>query len=171
LLLQRGNPRAELPQAFYDFARSNEADIAHVVHVQFGDVLELVGYDHHILNVVQAHELPATVTTYWRPLRPVDLDYQFPLFFTRADGAIVFLYEGGSATTVWYPPYDWKVGEIVRMETPILNVGRLRDVLLAVTGPGADPWQPEGRLEIHTSERAGVQVLDGGTLVRVLRFQ
>jgi uncharacterized membrane protein len=171
LVLQRGIARTELPQVFYDFARSNEVDIPHPLHVRFGDVLELVGYDYRILNVVQAHELPTTIDTFWRALRPVDFDYQFPLFFTRADGAIVFLYDEGSATTVWYPPYHWEVGEVVRVETPILDVGRLHDVLLAVTRPGADPWQLEGRLPALANDSASAQLLDQGTLVRIFRFQ
>jgi uncharacterized membrane protein len=152
LLLKKGlskNLETDLPDEFYTFARADEG-VARAVpfplRAHFADVLELVGYDYSILNVIHAHQLPATVTTYWRLLRPLNMDYSFTFFFTRQDGAIVGCYAGGTPTSLWYPTSVWQEGEVIRMETPILPIGRLRDVMVAVTLPTADPWSVEGRL-------------------------
>jgi hypothetical protein len=140
------NLETDLPDEFYTFARADEGAVPHPLRARFADALELVGYDYSILNVIHAHQLPATVTTYWRLLRPLNMDYGFTFFFTRQDGAIVGCYDGGTPTSLWYPTSVWQEGEVIRMETPILPIGRLRDVMVAVTLPTADPWSVEGRL-------------------------
>jgi uncharacterized membrane protein len=150
LLLKRGlseNLEMDLPDQFYTFARADERAVPHPLRARFADALELVGYDYSILNVVHAHQLPATVITYWRLLQPLDLDYGFAFFFTRQDGAIVGYHDGGTPTSLWYPTSVWPEGEVIRMETPILPIGRLSNVMVAVTLPTADPWSVEGRLQ------------------------
>jgi hypothetical protein len=150
LLLQRGaldaSPEGQWGR-FLTFARaSGQPAPCHPLQVRFGDALELVGYDYTVHNVVTAAPLPATVTTYWRALKPLDQDYGFAFFFTRDDGAVVGGYTGETPTTGWYPTGVWQPGEVVRVETPILSIGRLKDVLVAVTLPLADPGSVEGRL-------------------------
>jgi hypothetical protein len=86
LLLKKGLSESlgrDLPDEFYTFARADEGAVRHPLRAHFADVLELVGYDYSILNVIHAHQLPATVTTYWRPLRPLNMDFGFTFFFTR----------------------------------------------------------------------------------------
>jgi len=173
LLLKRHAPpsrSAELPAAFYRFARAGDVDIPHGMQVRFGDALELVGYDVTILNLVQAHELPVQIKTFWRPLRPLTLDYEFSWFFTRSDGAIVYHYDQGTPTTVWLPPSKWQEGQVITLETPILSVGRLRDVLVAVTPPGGDPWSPEERLPIEWIDTSNVALRGDGTLLKLFQF-
>jgi hypothetical protein len=172
LLLKRGltgEAAQQLPDAFYDFVRASAARIAHPLEVQFGGALELAGYDYAIRNTVHAHQLPATVTTYWRVLSPVRAVYVVSHFFSRADGALVYLYDGPTAASVWYPPRQWQAGEIIRVETPTLSVGRLRDAMVAVVPAAADPWSPQKRLpaDVHG---AGPQVYEQGTLVRLFTF-
>jgi hypothetical protein len=173
LLLGRGrggSHGAELPASFYTFARSDQHSVPRPASVTFGGVLELVGYDYAVLNVVHQHHLPATVTTYWRALDPLKLDYGFDLFFTRSDGAIVYHYQDDTSTSVWYPTHNWAVGEVVRLQTPLLEVGRLNDVLIAVIPPGNDAWAPGDRLQVSASDPSH-EVLDGGTLLRLFDFQ
>ena len=169
LLLERsGAPvlAGDLPESFYGFARRGPTLPDKTLSVRFGDALELVGCEYTILNLVEAHGLPVTVATYWRTSKPLEMDYQFSLFFTRDDGAIVYHYDGGTSTTWWYPPYRWQVGEVVRMDTPILTAGRLRDVLVGVTPPGTDPWASESRLVPVILEGDAVELVDQGTLLK-----
>jgi uncharacterized membrane protein len=173
LLLGRGRGTryaGQLPDSFYTFARSGEHPTSVPVSARFGEVLELVGYDYAILNVVNQHQLPATVTTYWRALEPLKLDYEFALFFTRSDGAIVFHYDDPTSSDVWYPPHQWAVGEVVRVQTPVLDIGRLNDVLVAVISPGKGAWAAEDRVQVSSSgpDRKAV---DGNTLLRLFSFQ
>jgi uncharacterized membrane protein len=174
LVLERGLPwpaGASLPDAFYTFARVDEGDIRHPLHARFGDALELLGYDYTIHNVVHAEELPATVTTYWRPKQPLPAGQTLALFFTRDDGAIVYAYDGATPATLWYPVERWAKGEVIRVETPVLGVGRLRDTMIAVVQPGADPWSADGRLPpLLPAGDPELEVFDQGTLLRLFRF-
>jgi hypothetical protein len=174
LLFKRGAPpsaSAEMPAAFYTFARAGESEIGHPMRVAFGDDLELVGYDVMVLNVVQAQELPVQIKTFWRALRPLRQDVQFVWFFTRDDGAIVYHYHQGTPTTVWLPPSRWPEGEVMVMQTPILNVGRLHEVLLAVTPPGRDIWAQEDRLAIQPTSAPHAELRAEGTLLKLLQFR
>jgi hypothetical protein len=177
LLLKRGlseGAEGRLPDAFYTFARADEDAIAHPLRARFGDAVELLGYDHTFYNVVNAHGLPVTVTTFWRPLRPLVDDYGFAFFFSRQDGALVYSYDERTPTTVWYPAPLWQEGEVIRMETPILSVGRLLDALTAVVLSPADPWSVEGRLRLvgipsHARDQS-LEVYQEETLLKLFRF-
>jgi len=171
LLLQRGAAPSldlKLPVSFYTFAQGKAGKIPHAMRVRFGDVLELVGWDYAYLNVVQSHSLPVTITTWWRSLTDLEYDYQFAFFFTREDGAIVFAYDQDTATTLWHPPYRWRAGDLVRMETPVLTAGGLEDVLVAVANPGKDVWQTDARLLVSTDGMPSEQIVDEGTLYRMM---
>jgi uncharacterized membrane protein len=173
LLLRRGAAEVSpLPPEFYAFARASERDPGHALQVTFGDVLELVGYDYSPLNVVHATDLPATITTYWKLLRPAGLDYRFVFFFSRGDGAIVWQYDGETPATLWYPPADWHVGETVRVQTPILSVGRLRDVILAVLPPGKQPASIQDRLKpITAGDGHPLDLYEEGSMLRLFSLQ
>ena len=62
------------------------------------------------------------------------------------------------------------MGSVIRMETPVLTVGRLRDVLLAVTPPDQDPWRAANRLRPKLIEAQNVGLADQDTLVRLFSF-
>jgi uncharacterized membrane protein len=174
VLLQRGLPwpaGEPLPEAFYSFARVDEEEVPHVLHAQFGDALELLGYGYRLHNVVHAEELPATVTTYWRPLQALPAGQSLALFFSRRDGAIVYGYDGATPTTLWYPVEQWAEGEVIRVETPTLGVGRLRDAMVAVVQPGGDAWSADARLPaVGPAGEPGLEAFDEGTLLRLFRF-
>jgi hypothetical protein len=174
LLLKKGLPGdavTRLPDEFYSFARVGEAMIPHSLRARFGGTLELLGYDDTIYSVVHAQQLPATVATYWRLLRPVTDDYVFSLFFSRQDGAIVYSYDGATPVSVWYPMHGWQQGEVIRMETPVLSVGRLAGTMVAVALPATDPWSVEDRLQpIEGAGGEPLQVYQEGTLLKLFGF-
>jgi len=117
------------------------------------------------------YQLPATVVTYWRPLRPLTDDHVLALFFSRQDGAIVYHYDGVTPTSVWYPVHRWQGGEVIRVETPILSVGRLRGAMIAVVLPPADPWSVQGRLQpIESAGEQSLEVYEEGTLLKLFDF-
>jgi uncharacterized membrane protein len=174
LLLERGlsgGAGMDLPDEFYSYARADEGTAPHPLSARFSDALELVGYDYSISNVVNAHQLPATVTTHWRPLRTLGASYTFAFFFSREDGAVVGHYDGVTPTTMWYPVHLWQGGQVIRVQTPILPIGRLRDAMVAVVRPGADPWLVEGRVQpIVSDSDQPLQLFDEGTLLKLFEF-
>jgi uncharacterized membrane protein len=173
LLLKKGlseSLETDLPDKFYTFAHADERAVPHPLRARFGDALELVGYDYSAFNVIHTHQRPATVTTYWQVLRPLNLDYDFVFFFTRQDGAIVGCYDEGTSS-LWYPTSVWRKGEVVRVETPTLPVGQLHDVMVVVTVPTADPWSLEGRLKpIESVSHQPLEIFEEGSLLKLFSF-
>jgi len=176
LLLRRGAPpglRDATWAAFVTFARAPHPP-RFETGVQFDDALELVGYDYDVHNVVTAGQLPATVATYWRALRSLDADYDLAFFFTRTDGAIVGQYDAGTAALSWYPTRTWRPGEIIRVETPILAIGRDRGVLVGVSQPGAPRGDRAARLTPVASPppaaARAANIIAGERLVELFRF-
>jgi uncharacterized membrane protein len=172
LLLQRGlaGPSA-LPDGFYNFGRADEQAIPHPLRARFGDTIELLGYDYTLHNAVHAQQLPATITTYWRPLRPLEDDLRLVFFFSREDGAIVYHYDQLEPIALWYPPSRWPVGSIVRVDTPTLSVGRLKDTMVAVVPDASDVWSTEARLKPQPSgDGQGLVTYDQDTLLKLFAF-
>jgi len=172
LLLQRGlRPPvdAQLPDSFYSFARLEQPAGVVPLAARFDAGLELLAYEHQKVTVVSQVGLPAQIATYWRAVVPVSRDMDIALFFTRQDGAIAFAYDEPTASSLWYPTSRWQVGEVVRWETPILQVERGADVLLALVRPGGDAWAPGDRLAA-APQGPESEVLGDGTLVRLFRF-
>jgi uncharacterized membrane protein len=161
-------------RAFLTFARADQPP-RYTAAVRFGDALELVGYDYDVHNVVTAGQLPATVITYWRALQPLTADYAISVYFTRADGAVVGSYHDGLAALSWYPTRAWQPGEVIRVETPILAIGRDRGVLIGVGQGISAPDQPDRRLPpalkgVSIGNGAPPKVLAEARLVEIFRF-
>jgi len=175
LLLRRGAShglRDATWAAFLTFAREPQPP-RFTTGVRFGDALELVGYDYDVHNVVTAGQLPATVATYWRALRPLDADYELALFFTRGDGAIVGEYAGGTATLAWYPARAWQPGETIRIETPVLAIGRDLGVLVGVRPPEAandDRGARPAPSSVPGGATPAANIIAGERLVELFRF-
>ena len=80
-------------------------------------------------------------------------------------------YDGVTPTTMWYPVHLWQEGEMIRMETPILSIGRLRDAMVAVVLPTANPWSVEGRLQpIESLGGQSLELFEEGTLLKLFSF-
>jgi hypothetical protein len=176
LLLRRGAPgwSSDTSDAFLTFARPDSPP-AQATAIRFGDALELVGYDADVHNVVTAGQRPATVATYWRALQPLDADYAISFFFTRADGAIVGSYADATAALSWVPTRAWRPEEIIRVETPILAIGRDLGVLVGVSPPGARADDPATRLSpvMDAASEAGdapPKIIPAAKLAELFRF-
>jgi len=170
LLLRRGWPRSTVPPEFYSFARASEAQVDYMVRATFGGELELVGFSYYYLNEVNFTRRPASVTTYWRALKPLSSDYRFVFLFTRDDGAVVGIYGEDTPTTAWYPTRQWAVGELVKVRVPALRVGDMRSVAVAVAKPGPD-WGPANSLRpIVGTDLKPEALMEQGTALKFLRF-
>ena len=155
-------------QRFLSFARAEPGAEARTTGVRFGDDLELVGYGRSVLAEVDSGQLPASITTYWRARRQIAGGYRFAWFFTRDDGAIVGSYLDETATSLWYPPSDWRPGEVVRVATPYLPIGRMRDVYLAVVVGSGDPTNAADRIRPAAMDGgAPLETAEGGSLVKL----
>lgn len=132
---------AEIPDTFYSYARAFENEFPYHFQynavIQYGDAVELRGFD----LLEQGNE--TQVRFYWNALRPITEPIRpFPLFFDRSwttvleDTNLRPLME-----TVWYPPQQWRVGEIVQTTTLLYPIGADYNLVMAVL---ADGTQPEG---------------------------
>lgn len=177
LLLQRGAAhglQGASWRAFLTFVRADRPP-QHPAAIRFDDAVELVGFDCDVHNVVTAGQLPATVTTYWRARRPLDADYAISFFFTRQDGAVVGSYTDALAALSWYPTRAWRPNEVLRVETPILAIGRDRGVLVGVRQGSGGPDRPERRLAPLASDTASggnadPSIIPEVRLVELFRF-
>ncbi len=134
-----------------------------------------MGYDADVHNVVTAGQRPATVATYWRALQPLDADYAILFFFTRPDGAIVGSYTDATAALSWMPTRAWRPGEIIRVETPILAIGRDLGVLVGVSPSGARSDDPAKRLSpamaaVPETGHAPPKIIPEAKLAELFRF-
>lgn len=89
----------------------SEFDVPNPVRVNFGNQIELIGYEYSTLTPQQGEEM--SVTLYWRALRPVRDDY---VMFVHIINAMTFTIVGGSdAQPVGWtlPTSTWDVGEII----------------------------------------------------------
>jgi uncharacterized membrane protein len=173
LLLQRGVPEKSLPDDFYAFARTPDPQPEYQAELQFSlegePALELVGFDLEEEPDTGAHSLGL----YWRALRPPPEGLRLhPFFFEDESGQVL---EDTSLrpmiATVWYPPQDWKVGEIVHTRTLPWYIGPTFSVGLGVmTG---DNWEDvDRRLAIEvTSSELVVRLFDDNTWARLLQVK
>lgn len=179
LLLRRGAPDKELPDAFYDFARAADPEPQYAMQLQFlldgQPALECLGFDLTI-------DYPeSSIRLYCRALQPLPPDLAlYPFFFDDASGEIL---EDTSLrpmiTTVWHPPARWQPGEIVVISTLPWDVGGDYSIGLGVVRQGSpqallgDDWDAvDQRLPIHVeSSELVVRLFDGDTWARLLHVE
>ena len=168
LLLRRGAPGKELPDAFYDFARTSDPQPQYSMRLQFlldgKPVLECLGFD------LIAEDSSSSLQFYWRALQPLPADLNlYPFYFDDATGEVL---EDTSLrpmiATVWYPPEHWKVGEVIVTRTLPWDVGPTFSVGLGVTH-GQEWEKSERRLPIYVeSSDLVIRLFDGDTWARLL---
>ena len=126
--------------------------------------LECLGLD------LSRHKDGMQATFYWRALQPLPAELRlYPFYFDDATGRIL---EDTSLrpmiATVWYPPQDWKPGEVIRTSMLPWQVGPAFGVGLGVM-QGLD-WSAVGqRLPIRVeSSDPVVRLFDGDTWARLI---
>lgn len=142
LLLRRGAPENTFPDAFYDFARRDEAEInpQFPLTVDFGDELRLLGYD--VIDDQRREE--TSVRLYWQALQPIEHDLRLYPFFVNNQGHVIETTEQRPLLTqLWYPPEQWQAGEIVIAETMPWALGEQWS--LAVGVQAGDNWADWGQ--------------------------
>jgi uncharacterized membrane protein len=171
-----GDSKQTLPDAFYDFARVEDAQPQNLALVEFDNRLRLLGYD-----VVDYPKLEQTyLRFYWHVLAPLPDDLRLWPFVYSEDG---FLIEDTShrpmVAPLWYPPSEWQPGEIIVTETlpwdlgPRFNIGL---TVLRTAGEGdaeVDPviafTDPVRRFPI-TAADSGLSLFHGDTWAQVGAF-
>ncbi len=164
LILKRGETATTLPDAFFDFARATDPAPQIPLDVQFGDDLRLLGVD--VLDNPRWSE--TRVRLYWQALKPIDALLRLYPFFINPNGGVI---EDTSlrpmATQLWYPPSQWKPGEIVVSETLPWELGDEWSLGVGVLrGENWSDWTQ--RMPVTA---AGVRRFDAGTWVRVASFE
>ena len=170
LLLRRGAAPKTLPDAFYDFARAAEPQPRYAQRVQFlldGEpALESLGFDLDYQPRTESYSL----TFYWRALRPLPPGlHLYPFYLDDATGEILEdTTQRPLIAALWYPPEQWRVGEVVQTPTLPWDVGPSFSIGLGVTQ--GDDWQEvEQRLPIRVeSSDLALRLFDGDTWVRLL---
>jgi uncharacterized membrane protein len=144
LFLERGLNRPAIPDRFYDFARAQNPSPQFKTVVDFGEDLQLIGFD----LVWERPLFPrAYLVLYWRLLRPVTGDLRLFSVNLDASGQPVPSTEMEFVTSVWYSPSRWSPDEVIRTETPRCNLETPRQVgvgIGVVDGPGF--WDLDKRL-------------------------
>ncbi len=157
LLLRRGLPSTDIPDAFYDFARARQVDPQYPVTVDFAGRLRLLGFD--LLDDPRRRE--TAVRLYWQVLQPVDKDVRLWPFFVNDRGEVVETTElRPMLAQLWYPSELWKPGETLVTETMPWTLGDRWSLAVGVmTGSNWADW----------SRRWPVQIVDAPPFAR--RFE
>jgi hypothetical protein len=176
LLLERGLDNPVLSDDFYSFARAGNPEIQHPMRVQYGDGLEFLGYD-----VASDRTASISLKLYFQAGDALDQDLRFFVFFTDAEGntaaeqppltaPIQYPLSQELVATRWYPPSQWKEGEMVQAETWHWTMARPAEVGIAlgvVDGPGQ--WEHDQRLRPNVLEAGeGTRPVQGGTLLQLV---
>ncbi len=174
LILRRGEPPAPLPDEFYSFARASSpgplaGTPSHPLDVQFGDALELLGFD-----VIPGRDGKVNLRVYWRARRALAADLFLPFYITDGRGHEVGAALHRQPANFWYPTNRWAPGEIVQITTYNLPIGRRgQDFGIALGAqPSPNPWETAGRLRpVVRSAPAPLRTPGQGALLEVVTFR
>lgn len=167
LLLRRGLPTTDLPNAFYDFARVQTATPQYPLRLEFGDQLRLLGFD--LLDDPRRQE--TTVRLYWQPLKPLGDVRLYPFFVNDQNQIIETTEQRPLLTQLWYPPRLWQPGEIVVAETMPWALGERWSLAVGVL-QGRD-WPDWGqRLPVTVVESSRpLRRFEANTWARLASFE
>ena len=169
LLLRRGAPHRELPDEFFSFARAPVAHPSYPLRIQYGDAVELLGFD-----MQRSRDARVELTLYWRALRPLKDDLLLAVYLADGQGKEQGATVQPEPANFWYPTSRWRPGEVVRQQTLRLPwFPGEQDFALGVgVVAGSDPWDV-GRRLTPTVREAGwlVDGLGNGTIVQIATFR
>ncbi len=168
ILLQRGlQATSKLPNSFYDFARVTNPTPQYPLTVQFGDDLQLLGFD--IMDDPRRQE--TAVRLYWQALRPINKDLRLYPFFINDKGEIIENTDlRPLLTQLWYPPRHWQTGEYVLSETLPWALGQRWSLAVGVlSGNHWADWSQ--RLKITRLESTLPRRFEANTWARLATFE
>lgn len=176
LLLKRDLANPNLPDAFYDFARADAINPQYPLDVTFGEELRLLGFD--LLDdsvrdqVEDVRRGQVSVRLYWQALRPLDRDLRlYPFFLNSAGETIEDTRQRPLITQLWYPPHEWRPGEVVVAETLPWPLGPQWSLAVGVLA-GSDWSDWSQRLKAYAGESpASVRRFEANTWVRLATFE
>jgi len=165
ILLERGAAQKELPDGFYNFARTCHCVLPQEpATIDFDDKIRFLGYD-----VKQDDWGRVYLRMYWTPLPGMDKNnYALHVFFAdennapRDDVQIPPL-----LVHFWYPTIRWQTDEVIVADTVPLDIGARAKIGVGMFF-GATFENPDFRLTPHTDAPMmdGGAWVDVGTLVR-----
>ncbi|GIL15118.1 MAG: hypothetical protein BroJett039_02910 [Chloroflexota bacterium] len=116
VLLKRGAPKQNLPDAFYTPFRASNVAPQYPAQIDFEDTLRFLGYD-----VSRDQYGRGYVRTYWRRLKRLDQNYVLFPFIADAAGEPLPDLNFPMTCLFWYPSAAWHKNDVVVCETLALE--------------------------------------------------
>ena len=171
ILLQKGLANAtELTDSFYDFARVEHLQVEYPMVVDFGERLRFLGFD--LISKEEPKPRMISLRLYWQALRPLEQDYYiYPFFFDDETGQIIEdTVERPMTTMIWYPTSQWRVSEVISMETLPWEARSNFKVGLGVIA--GTHWYLDPRLPLKVVDSSLiVHPFDDGTSLELIEFR
>ncbi len=155
VLLKRGAPQQNLPDAFYAPFRAGNATPQYPAQIDFDDKIRFLGYD-----VLTDQYGRSSLQTYWQRLKPLDRNYYLFPFVTDASGAPLPDMNFPMTVLFWYPSAAWQANEVIVGKTVPLDWGAGVRLGVGVVD-GADWNDVNARLAVTRVEPSTFKVIDG----------
>jgi len=166
LLLRRGLPNTDIPNAFYDFARTPIAEPDYPAQIDFGDRLRLLDFD--LSDDPRSGE--TAVRLYWQVLQPVAKNTRLYPFFVDAQGRVIETTDQRPMLAqLWYPAELWQPDEILVTETMPWTLGDHWSLAVGVLN--GDNWADwSQRLPAQIIDAPAARRFEANTWVRLHTF-
>lgn len=165
VLLKRGAPKQNLPDAFFAPFRAPNAQPQYPAQIDFDGKIRFLGYDVLTDSVGRGY-----LKTYWQRLKALDQNYYLFPFVADENGAPIENLNFPMTLLFWYPSAGWHKDEIVVGKTLPLEWGDHARIGVGVVR--AEDWgNTEARLPITNVQPSTLSVrdetwVDLGTFVR-----
>lgn len=116
VLLKRGAPKQNLPDAFYQMFRAQNPAPQNAMQIDFDGKVRFLGYD-----VMRDQYGRGYVRTYWQRLKQLDKNYLLFPFIADANGEPAPDMNFPMTCVFWYPSAAWKKNDTVVCETLALE--------------------------------------------------
>ena len=156
---------------FLSFTRPVDITPQYSLDVNFGDALELLGFD---LRFNRAENV--RVTSYWRALKPLPANLSPMLYLLDVEGNPVGATSARdvSPTMIWLSPDQWQVGETIAVTfDDVTWESRLWEKYRLAMGVSiaADPWNVAARLSPSVTQSPfTTHFAADRTLIELARF-
>jgi uncharacterized membrane protein len=168
LLLQSGLASYHWSPRFYDVFQAGDTTPRFRVGADFGSLLRLEGFDWVVRLVVSATPI-VEITTYWRPLSPLEGQYRLVYFLLDERGRVEHTQPEEVATN-WYPLRMWEPGKVVKVTREPSPLDSAPHLGVAVLRPGATESDVAGRVAPVTSPTGqALTVWEQGTILELRR--